>query len=388
MLRRSLFLIATSALAAALASGASAGVVNPDISVIGQPLARWTDAPGDPARKRVTLDGRRDRVRVRRLAQPVRPRGVRGLARHRRRGARGRVLRPDARPARRASRSRAASTAWASASSIRPTRTPTRSPSASACWRRTCPARRRSTRPGVQPLRAPRAAGRHRAHRVARTGCRATRSASRARATVAAERSAGCGIRRAATGPPSRAPRRSAGSRRSCPIGDRSGLELGLSGTQGTNNVAAAARTTVLGADAQGQALERAARRTCCVQGELLRARPRRRRLGQRRPRPTPRRASRPLGGYLFADYNVGRALRRRRSATSATSSPTRTGAWDQALRVFAGLALMEETTVFRARLRAVTCRAPVAAGPDPAAVNTLTLRVIYSMGPHKAHQF
>ncbi len=56
MLRRLFRLIATMALGAALAATARAGVVNPDISVIGQPLARWTDAAGDPASKRATLD--------------------------------------------------------------------------------------------------------------------------------------------------------------------------------------------------------------------------------------------------------------------------------------------------------------------------------------------
>jgi hypothetical protein len=33
-----------------------AGVVNPDISVVGQPFMRWTDSADDPARKRATLD--------------------------------------------------------------------------------------------------------------------------------------------------------------------------------------------------------------------------------------------------------------------------------------------------------------------------------------------
>ena len=42
--------------AAALPPPARAGVVNPDISLIGQPIARWTDAAGDPASKRPTLD--------------------------------------------------------------------------------------------------------------------------------------------------------------------------------------------------------------------------------------------------------------------------------------------------------------------------------------------
>ena len=55
MLRRPWF----ASLALACATGplgpAHAGVVNPDISVIGQPFARWSDDAG-PARKRVTLD--------------------------------------------------------------------------------------------------------------------------------------------------------------------------------------------------------------------------------------------------------------------------------------------------------------------------------------------
>lgn len=42
--------------ALALAVPAHAGVVNPDISVIGQPFVRWTDDAGDGARKRLVLD--------------------------------------------------------------------------------------------------------------------------------------------------------------------------------------------------------------------------------------------------------------------------------------------------------------------------------------------
>jgi hypothetical protein len=43
-------------LVAASVAPAWAGVVNPDVSVIGQPVARWTDAEGDAARKRLTLE--------------------------------------------------------------------------------------------------------------------------------------------------------------------------------------------------------------------------------------------------------------------------------------------------------------------------------------------
>jgi hypothetical protein len=35
---------------------AGAGVVNPDISVLGQPFMRWTNDPGDPPPKRATFD--------------------------------------------------------------------------------------------------------------------------------------------------------------------------------------------------------------------------------------------------------------------------------------------------------------------------------------------
>jgi len=41
---------------ASIAVPAFAGVVNPDISVIGQPATRWSDDPSDPARKRLILE--------------------------------------------------------------------------------------------------------------------------------------------------------------------------------------------------------------------------------------------------------------------------------------------------------------------------------------------
>src|SRR5882672_5406041 len=38
------------------ATAARAGVVNPDISVLGQPFMRWTSDASDPSPKRVTMD--------------------------------------------------------------------------------------------------------------------------------------------------------------------------------------------------------------------------------------------------------------------------------------------------------------------------------------------
>ena len=57
----------------------------------------------------------------------------------------------------------------------------------------------------------------------------------------------------------------------------------------------------------------------------------------------------------------------------------------------FAGLALMEETTAFRLDFkRSTRSGTGVPLVPDTAddPVQSLTLRVIFSMGPHKAHQF
>ena len=67
---------------------------------------------------------------------------------------------------------------------------------------------------------------------------------------------------------------------------------------------------------------------------------------------------------------------------------PAVNGAREQSYGAFAGLALMEETTAFRLDWRRVQPGRPLGASVDPAAENHLTLRVIFSMGPHKAHQF
>ena len=72
---------------------------------------------------------------------------------------------------------------------------------------------------------------------------------------------------------------------------------------------------------------------------------------------------------------------------TNATSRPIPDGPWDQAIKVFAGFSLMEETTAFRVdwdRYQPGALEGVAEADP----INTITLRIIFSMGPHKAHQF
>ncbi|HYM81947.1 MAG TPA: hypothetical protein VEY91_11145 [Candidatus Limnocylindria bacterium] len=169
------------------------------------------------------------------------------------------------------------------------------------------------------------------------------------------------------------------------PLGERSGLELGLSAVQGTNNVAAGSRTTVIGADAKLKVWT-SANAYLVVQGEVLS-------LDREDAAWDPAAAAyttssvKPTGGYLYADYdfnlryNVGASYERFQQPTSDETT-------DQAFGLFAGLALLEESTAFRIDWKHFMPGTSPAAADDPPAVNTVTLRVIYSMGPHKAHQF
>jgi hypothetical protein len=168
------------------------------------------------------------------------------------------------------------------------------------------------------------------------------------------------------------------------PVSDRSGVELGVSATQGTNNVAAAARTNVCGADLKAK-LWRSANSYLLVQGEYLALDREEAGWDSTAARYTTSHV-RPSGGYLYADWNfsprydAGLGWERFRGADAQ-------GEWNQSFRAFCGLALMEETTSFRLDWERFT--PGIANGlPAPGAVNTLTLRVLFSMGLHKAHQF
>ncbi len=172
------------------------------------------------------------------------------------------------------------------------------------------------------------------------------------------------------------------------PIGDRSGLELGLSATEGTNNVAAAARTRVLGGDAKLKVWTSASA-YLLVQGEYLRQDRDDAGWDGIRAVYTRERVKR-NGGYLFADYNwkqrynAGVSVEGYQDPEAPNVDVTSVGA-------FAGLALMEETTAFRLDFkRSTRSGTGVPLVPDTAddPVQSLTLRVIFSMGPHKAHQF
>jgi hypothetical protein len=168
-------------------------------------------------------------------------------------------------------------------------------------------------------------------------------------------------------------------------IGDRSGVELGVSGTAGTNNVAAGARTIIYGADAKAK-LWTSENAYLLVQAEYLR-----RELDSAGWDSTSAAYTteeiKSNGGYIYADYafkiryNAGAAYER-------YQQPVTDGPWDQAFKVYAGFSLMEETTAFRIDWDHFAPGTPDGATESPEAVDTITLRVVFSMGPHKAHQF
>jgi hypothetical protein len=169
------------------------------------------------------------------------------------------------------------------------------------------------------------------------------------------------------------------------PLGERSGIELGASAAHGTNNVAAGARTTLWGVDARAK-LWRGERAYAVLQAEVVK-------LdrdvagwdGAAGAYTTTR--VQPVGGYAYADWNwnarwnAGVAYERFQQVTTGKE-------WDQAFGAFAGIALLEETTVFRLAVRREEPGRASGEAVDPDPIHTITLAVIFSMGPHKAHQF
>ena len=168
------------------------------------------------------------------------------------------------------------------------------------------------------------------------------------------------------------------------PVDDRSGIEFGVSGTQGTNNVAAGTTTTLFGADLKAK-LWRSANSYLLLQGEYF-ALNREDAGWDETAAAYTSTTTKPKGFYGYADYafsprvDAGVSFER-------YQDPYDTSLTHAAFGAYAGLALMEETTAFRIGWERFMPGTPEG-GESPDAVNTLTLRVIWSMGPHKAHQF
>jgi len=160
-------------------------------------------------------------------------------------------------------------------------------------------------------------------------------------------------------------------------VGERSGIEVGVSALGGTNNVSAGTRTRVYGADAKAK-LWTSSRAHLVVQAEALF-------LDREDAAWDPVSGFRstritPAGGYAFADYNWA-ARYNIGAAYEGFQRPSAGEEWDQSIGAFAGYSLLEETTAVRLDWRRILPDA----GDD---FDRFTLRVIYSMGPHKVHVF
>ena len=369
---------------ACLCSAAAAGVVNPDISVIGQPFARWTDEAGDAARKRPTLDpGEVEAMFDAALNPYARGAFVLSFGEEGASVEEGYFQLTRGLPGGLAMKGGKYRLGFGKLNAVHPHAIPfaerfnvlaTYLPGDESFNDTALQLSERFALPGDVAVTASVDWLKGDLFRIER----ASSGAPNDPLEVAGPDGAGD---RAAEPRPGVLGRVSG----FVPIGDRSGLELGLSGAQGTNNVAAATRTTLLGADAKLK-LWRSERAYWVVQGEFVKLS--RDDAGWDEPSAAYTKTTvEPAGGYLFADYNFDQRYNVGVGA-ERWQSPDADEVWNTGLRAFAGLALMEETTAFRVDFERVQPGTPAGATEDPEAIHRVTVRVLFSMGPHKAHQF
>lgn len=168
------------------------------------------------------------------------------------------------------------------------------------------------------------------------------------------------------------------------PVGDRSGVEFGGSGLAGTNNAAARTRTTVYGGDVRAK-LWTSPRSYVVLHGEVV-SLDREDAGWDEVAAAYTTTSTTPAGGFVFADWNFNTRWNLG-AGFESWQDPGLQDVSDTVFRVFGGFSLLEETTAFRLDYERWQPGAPTGS-PDPDAVQTLTLRVLYAMGPHKAHQF
>jgi len=162
------------------------------------------------------------------------------------------------------------------------------------------------------------------------------------------------------------------------PLGGPSSLDIGLSGAYGTSGVEARTTTSLFAFDAKLKLWPNPVN-NLVLQSELL-ALQREQAESDSGAEQTTKSTIHAAGGYIMADYT----MRKRYNAGlkyERFQRPEEDHPWDQSADLFAGLALMEETTLFRVVWNRFF--------PDDAdAFNTFTLQAVFSMGPHKPHQF
>ena len=159
---------------------------------------------------------------------------------------------------------------------------------------------------------------------------------------------------------------------------DPSSMEVGLSATEGTNDVLRATRTFICGADAKAKVWT-SPLNSLTLQGEFL-ALDRQNALAHSATLTVNKTHIRPAGGYFTADYFYHKRWEGgfiyERFQRAIPQKP-----WDQSAGLFVGFGPMEETTLFRLVWDRYFPQGGFAS-------NLYTLQIVWSMGPHKAHQF
>jgi hypothetical protein len=158
-------------------------------------------------------------------------------------------------------------------------------------------------------------------------------------------------------------------------LGEATPLDIGLSAAQGTNNVRWRKRTSVFGADLKTK-IPFSSLTSLTLQGEYFAnsgevvvdtTTGSSNHLGRR-------------GFYVFADlkfaqrYNAGLIYDQYNPAENKNLT-------NRAVKFFGGFSLLEETTLLRLSYERFKPE-------NSPAVRTVMLQVLFSMGPHKAHQF
>ncbi|MCD6024006.1 MAG: hypothetical protein K0Q91_922 [Fibrobacteria bacterium] len=161
-------------------------------------------------------------------------------------------------------------------------------------------------------------------------------------------------------------------------IGEKGALEAGVSGATGLDAIDAGARGYLLGADLKVKFyLSGGSQFTLQTEAALRRSHALDTATGAA---PAEQRE----GFYGFADYrfrtryNAGVLFEQWERSLAEGGVP---GSADRAVKVFAGFAVLEESTVLRVAFEHFM--------PDGGpAVNTASAQLLFSMGPHKAHKF
>jgi hypothetical protein len=156
-------------------------------------------------------------------------------------------------------------------------------------------------------------------------------------------------------------------------LGGQTACDIGLSATQGVNNVAVNTKTTVLGIDAKAK-ITSSAKYAVTIGAEGLY------KLSEIADTAGAKSRDDRYGAYVYIDnrfftrYNAGVLYEQ-------YQNPDDHSITDRSIKPFIGFAVLEESTLLRASYEYFM-------SGNAQKTSTVELQLLFSMGPHKAHQF